>query len=102
MDGDKIELAADLNASQAVRVSIVTDKVQSTDSVAKWSDDVSAGTVIEVGRGDVDSSPGTPEEIVEQIKECGKGQLPRLPWEGSASVSLNRVPMPSRGGEGPG
>lgn len=49
MDGDKIELAADLNASQAVRVSIVTYKVQSTDSVAKWSDDVSAGTVKEGG-----------------------------------------------------
>lgn len=50
----------------------------------------------------MDFSPGTPEEIVEQIKECGKGQLPRLPWEGSMSISLNQVPKPSRGSEGPG
>lgn len=65
MDGDKIELAADLNASQAVRVSIVPDRVQSTDSVAKWSEDVSAGTVIEVGGGgSLDSSPGTPRKLL--------------------------------------
>lgn len=101
MDGDKIELAAYLNASQTVRVSIFTHKVQSMDSVAKWSEDVSAATAV-IGGGGMDFSPGTPEEIVEQIKECGKGQLPRLPWEGSMSISLNQVPKPSRDSEGPG
>lgn len=102
MDGDKIELAAYLNASQTVRVSIFTHKVQSMDSVAKRSEDVSAGTAVIGVEGAWIFSPGTPEEIVEQIKECGKGQLPRLPWEGSMSISLNQVPKPSRGSEGPG
>lgn len=46
MDGDKIELAAYLNARQTVRVSIFTHKVQSMDSVAKRSEDVSAGTAV--------------------------------------------------------
>lgn len=48
----------------------------------------------------MDFSPGTPEEIVEQIKECGKGQLPRLAWEGSTSIKLESGPHAQQGQRG--